>query len=154
MKSSHQLLLAGTLLFITACSSKTPAQPGASTGTDSSSAAASESVVGQSSSSSSSLAAAVQAMEKSSTGTAMEKKEPPKAQVRVVTVTADTWSFTPKEIRVKKGEKVTLKLMGKAGVHGFMAPELGLNPTIEPGQTVQVNLPTDNAGTFNFFCSV
>lgn len=79
---------------------------------------------------------------------------PPTAQVRVIVLTASNWQFSPSAIRVKRGEKVILRIVGQEGVHGFKIAELGINQTIDLGKTVDIALPTDTAGTFEFFCSV
>lgn len=76
------------------------------------------------------------------------------AQVRVITITAKNWAFSPATINVKKGEKVQLKIVGTEGIHGFAIADLNLNVTIKAGETVTVDLPTDTAGTFSFRCSV
>lgn len=54
----------------------------------------------------------------------------------------------------KKGEVLELRITGVAGTHGFAVPELGINVTIAPGETVTVVIPTDTEGTFSFFCSI
>ena len=76
------------------------------------------------------------------------------AATRVVPITVESFAFTPSMVTVKKGEKVTMHLVGKSGIHGFAVPELGINARVEEGQTVDVTLPTDQTGTFRFFCSV
>mgnify|MGYP001559487528 CR=1 FL=1 len=40
------------------------------------------------------------------------------------------------------------------GVHGFAVPDLGINVPVAPGQTVTIDIPTDNVGTFALFCSI
>lgn len=73
---------------------------------------------------------------------------------RVIAVTAQSWNFTPNAISVKKGENIVLRVTGKTGVHGLAIPGLGINVPIPLGQTVDVQIPTNNAGTFDFLCSV
>lgn len=74
--------------------------------------------------------------------------------VRVIQVTSENWKFSPNVITVKKGEKVQLQMTGISGVHGFAVPDLGINVPVAPGQTVTIDLPTDNIGTHAFFCSI
>ncbi len=76
------------------------------------------------------------------------------AEARVINLAVDNFSFTPSTISVKKGEKVTLHVTGANGIHGFAAPDLGLNVRVEPGQSVDVVLDTSTAGTFSFFCNI
>ncbi len=47
-----------------------------------------------------------------------------------------------------------VRLKGVEGIHSFAIAELGINMRIEPGQTVDVEIPTDTAGTFAFMCRV
>lgn len=86
---------------------------------------------------------------------------PPKQQpdvattdVRVIQVTSENWKFTPNVITAKNGEKVQLQITGISGTHGFAVPDLGINVPVAPGQTVTIDLPTDNIGTHAFFCSI
>jgi len=62
--------------------------------------------------------------------------------------------FSPANISVRKGEKVTLRIIGEEGVHGFAVPELSINKTIRLGEVITVDLPTGTAGLYRFFCSV
>lgn len=76
------------------------------------------------------------------------------AASRVVAITAGNFAFTPAAVVVRKGEKVTLRLTGAEGSHGLAIPGLGISTVIPEGKTVDIELPTDAAGTFDFFCSV
>ena len=73
---------------------------------------------------------------------------------RVIAISAELWKFTPNIITAKKDEVVTLQVTGISGTHGFSVPSLGINETIFMGKTVNIPLPTDKAGTFNFECSI
>ena len=75
-------------------------------------------------------------------------------EARIVNVDAENWTFTPNVITAKVGEKVVVHLSGKSGVHSFAIPDLGVNVPVAPGQTVDVALPTDKAGTFSFRCAI
>lgn len=78
----------------------------------------------------------------------------PVAAPRVITVAITNFAFEPSVIAVKKGERVTLAFRGVEGVHGVAIEGLGINVAVPPGETVTVELPTDVAGTFAFFCSI
>ncbi len=78
----------------------------------------------------------------------------PKAQARVITISAENFDFNPSTITVKKGEKVTLVFQGVEGHHGVMIADLGINVDIPDGGSASVELPTDKTGTFAFRCSV
>ena len=84
----------------------------------------------------------------------MQKSAAPAMSPRVVTITTSNFAFTPNAITVKKGEKITLRLQGKEGMHGFAIADLGINTAVDQGKTVDVTLPTDQAGTFSFRCSI
>lgn len=73
---------------------------------------------------------------------------------RTITMTVESFQFTPNIITAKKGEKVKIRMTGLSGTHGFAIPDLGINTAIAAGKTVHVELPTDRAGTFTFFCSI
>lgn len=73
---------------------------------------------------------------------------------RVIEVTVQNWKFGPKEIRVKKGERVRIHLRGLSGAHGFSVPQLGIDVPIAEGGSADIELPTDAAGTFTFLCSI
>lgn len=75
-------------------------------------------------------------------------------EMRTVRVDADNWSFTPTTLRLKKGQDVTVQLVGKAGIHSFTATDLGINQAISPGKTVNVKIPTEKTGTFEFRCAI
>jgi len=73
---------------------------------------------------------------------------------RVVEVTVENWKFTPNIVTAKKGEKLVIRLKGVSGIHGFSVPDLGINQRVEVGETIDVTIPADKAGTFDFRCSV
>ena len=73
---------------------------------------------------------------------------------RVISMTVENFTFSPNTISAKKGEKVTIRLTGVSGKHGFAVPDLGINTVVSEGQTVDVELPTDKSGRFNFLCSI
>ncbi|MDO8648777.1 MAG: cupredoxin domain-containing protein [Candidatus Peregrinibacteria bacterium] len=73
---------------------------------------------------------------------------------RIIEMTADTWVFAPTAITASVGEKVILRLTGVEGVHSFAVAELGINVPINPGETKDIEIPTDKAGTFAFRCRI
>ncbi|MFA5799593.1 MAG: cupredoxin domain-containing protein [Candidatus Peribacteraceae bacterium] len=73
---------------------------------------------------------------------------------RIVEVTVENWKFTPNIVTAKKGEKLVIRLKGVSGIHGFSVPDLGINQRVEVGETIDVTIPADKAGTFDFRCSV
>jgi cytochrome c oxidase subunit 2 len=73
------------------------------------------------------------------------------ADGNTVTVTATNFKFEPAEIHVKKGDKVTLKLANKQGMHGLAVPELKVDLK-KDGDTA--TFTADKTGAFDFQCSV
>src|SRR3990167_5018611 len=58
---------------------------------------------------------------------------------RVITVTGTTCSFTPAEIRIKKGETVKIAFTNAKGTHDFVIDELNVRiPVIKAGETENV----------------
>lgn len=110
---------------------------------DDDSSVASSAMMEQSSSSSGSTMSA-----DSGSGT-MQVGEP-----RVIEMTVTDWSFSPSIITASVGEKVVVRLVGGTGMHSFGSTELGINVAVGPGETVDVEIPTDKAGTFSFRCMV
>lgn len=76
------------------------------------------------------------------------------ADARVINMTVEDWKFSPNAIQIAKGEKVILRLSDTAGVHGFASSDLGINIKINPGETKDIVIPSDKAGTFAFRCPV
>jgi cytochrome c oxidase subunit II len=79
---------------------------------------------------------------------------PPAAAPRVVTVNVENWEFAPAVVNVKKGEKVTLRFVGKTGNHGVAIPGLNVNAYLPADKTVDIALSTDAAGSFDGFCNI
>lgn len=70
------------------------------------------------------------------------------------TVTATNFTFAPSIITVKKGDQVTLTMVGKEGDHGLAIPAFGVSKTFNQGETVTVSFTADKTGSFPFFCNV
>ena len=75
-------------------------------------------------------------------------------QPRVIAVVARKFVFIPSEIRLKKGETVTLELTSPDVVMGFNAPDFKARAVIVPGQVARVTFTPDKVGTFTFLCDV
>ena len=85
---------------------------------------------------------------------AVDKPQDTAPKARVINMTVENWKFTPNAITLKKGEKVTMHLTGVSGIHGFASKDLGINVSIQAGETKDVDIPTDTTGTFSFRCSI
>jgi cytochrome c oxidase subunit II len=124
------------LMSSSSASSRNMAHPASSMPTVAASSAAKSSAV-------SSIAAAMPS----------SKAEAP-AVVRKISITASNWQFAPDVITVKKGEKVQLIITATEGMHGFAIPGLRINESLDAGQTIVIDLPTDVSGNFEFRCSI
>jgi len=80
--------------------------------------------------------------------------EPPKGEqpARVVTITARRFEFVPKQITLKQGETVTLRLTSEDVTHGFYMKTLGIDAVIEPGQPTDVTITPQTTGGFTTIC--
>lgn len=77
------------------------------------------------------------------------------AEVRIIEVSGEPFSFAPNQIKIKKGEKVAVKFTNTEGFHDFVIDELSVKTQVIPqGQSEQVMIPTETAGTYVFYCSV
>jgi plastocyanin len=72
-----------------------------------------------------------------------------------ITVEGGDYYFKPNEIRVKKGEKVTITFTNAGGFHNFVVDEFNVKTKIiKDGEEETVTFTPDKAGTFEFYCSV
>lgn len=71
---------------------------------------------------------------------------------REIEIVAQRFRFTPNEIHVRPGEKVTLAIRSLDFVHGFNVPDLGLRADLVPGRVTRVELQPTKAGTIAFLC--
>ncbi len=71
---------------------------------------------------------------------------------RVVAITARRFEFVPKEITLKQGEAVTIRLTSEDVTHGFFMKALGIDAVIEPGQPTDVTITPQTTGSFTTIC--
>lgn len=71
---------------------------------------------------------------------------------RVVEIWARRFEFTPREVVLRKGETVTLRLRSGDVTHGFFQRTLGIDATIEPGKATEVTITPDQAGRYLTIC--
>jgi len=75
--------------------------------------------------------------------------------ITTVTVTGKNFSYSPNEIKVKKGDTVKVVFQNTGGFHDFVIDEFSLKTaTIADGQSETVEFTADKTGTFEFYCSV
>lgn len=68
-----------------------------------------------------------------------------------ITVNASNFKFEPEEIRVKKGDKVTMTLISKQGAHGLAIPDLNVDIK---GNDGTATFTADKVGEFEIVCSI
>jgi len=72
-----------------------------------------------------------------------------------VDLSAENFSFSATEIRVKRGDTVTIVLDVTAGMHDFVIDEFDARTkVVTTGETDQVTFVADEAGEFEYYCSV
>ena len=74
------------------------------------------------------------------------------ASTRAIEITAKRFAFAPNSITLKKGETVTIRLHSDDVTHGFFMRALKIDEVIEPGQTKDVTITPQTAGTFTTIC--
>ena len=78
----------------------------------------------------------------------------PSPSEQVIKVTARRFTYTPNEIRLKKGVPVILEFTTEDVLMGFSVPDLGVRADIVPGQVTRVRIVPDKTGTFIFLCDI
>ena len=73
-------------------------------------------------------------------------------QPRVVTISAKRFEFTPKEITLKRGEPVTLRVSAEDRDHGFYQKDLKIELDLTPDHASDVTITPDKTGRFVVIC--
>lgn len=78
-----------------------------------------------------------------------------KESVKTISIETKNYSFTPNEIRVKKGMTIIIQLQNKEGMHDFVLDEFtAKTKQIKTGEEDVVAFVVDKTGTFEYYCSV
>ena len=88
---------------------------------------------------------------------AQENKEPATATFTEVNVEYEgSKLWLPGTITVKRGTKVTIKLINNApsGQHGFSIPAYNVAEIVDKGETKTVEFTADKAGVFPIICQL
>ena len=72
----------------------------------------------------------------------------------VVRIEASKFRYDPPKVTLKRGVPVVLELTSSDRSHGFKQVELGIDVKVLPGETTQVRVTPEAAGTFSFACDV
>jgi cytochrome c oxidase subunit 2 len=73
--------------------------------------------------------------------------------VRDIPIVAKKFAYSPSEVRLKKGETVTLVLKTEDVPHGLKSKDLQLDAKIVPDQETKVSITPQTVGQFTAFCS-
>jgi plastocyanin len=77
------------------------------------------------------------------------------ASVKTFNVAASNFKFSLSEMRVKKGDTVTINVTNTGGFHDVKIDEFNVaTKRLQDGQTDTVTFVADKTGTFEFYCSV
>jgi cytochrome c oxidase subunit 2 len=67
-------------------------------------------------------------------------------------IVAQTWQFTPNEIRVPAGSTVTFIATSKDVIHGFKIENTDVNMMLLPGQVSRLTTRFNTPGEYLFIC--
>ena len=71
---------------------------------------------------------------------------------RVVEISAKRFEFNPKQVTLKRGEKVTIRLVSTDRAHGLLVKPLGVDLDADNGKPGEITITPDTAGTFPAIC--
>lgn len=75
--------------------------------------------------------------------------------VKSFTVTGANFQFSPAEMRVQQGDTVRVTFVNSAGVHDWKLDEFNAaTQVLQAGQQETVEFVADQAGEFEYYCSV
>jgi cytochrome c oxidase subunit II len=74
------------------------------------------------------------------------------AEPRAIVITAKRFEFVPSTITLKKGETVKLVVKSEDVTHGLFIRPLKIDTDLTPGETQQINVTPQSAGTFTAIC--
>ncbi len=74
---------------------------------------------------------------------------------KAIAITGKDFLFSQKEIRVKKGETVTINFESTQGFHDWVVDEFkAKTDQVRPGTKTSVTFVADKTGSFEYYCSV
>lgn len=83
-----------------------------------------------------------------------DQRQRPADEITLIGRTPLRGNWSQREIRVKQGAVVRLRLTSEDVTHGFLIPDLGVNGApISPGVFKTVEFTAERAGVFNFYCN-
>ena len=93
------------------------------------------------------------------TGTMSETTTPATSEAmtdeQTIKMTAGSFYYNPKQITVKKGQKVKIEFSAVDMMHNFNIDELNVHgETTKSGDTTTIEFTADKVGSFEYYCSV
>lgn len=76
------------------------------------------------------------------------------SQERTFRIEAEQFAYSPSEVRVNPGDRVTIELVSTDVVHGLYIDGYGVSVEADPGQTTTISFVADKPGSFRFRCNV
>jgi heme/copper-type cytochrome/quinol oxidase subunit 2 len=73
---------------------------------------------------------------------------------RTFRIDARQFAYSPSELKVNTGDKVTIELVSHDVVHGLYVDGYNVSLEADPGQTATLSFVADKAGSFRFRCNV
>ena len=73
---------------------------------------------------------------------------------RIVAIKVKRFEYSPKEVTLKKGVPVILKLTSLDVPHGFNLPDLNVRADVIPGKPAKVRIVPQQTGRFAFHCDI
>ena len=77
------------------------------------------------------------------------------SEVKTFNIVGAPFSFTPNEIRVKKGDTVKINFTDNEGYHNLIIDGLGIKTqSLRAGQSDTVQFIADKTGSFTYYCGI
>ena len=80
--------------------------------------------------------------------------QPSTPQERTFRIEARQFAYSPEELKVNRGDTVTIQLVSTDVVHGLYIDGYGVSVEADPGQTTAITFVADEPGSFRFRCNV
>jgi len=80
--------------------------------------------------------------------------QPITPQERTFRIDARQFAYSPSELKVNAGDKVTFQLVSTDVVHGLYVDGYDVSVEADPGQTATLTFVADKPGSFRFRCNV
>ena len=75
-------------------------------------------------------------------------------QERTFQIDARQFAYSPSELTVNPGDKITIQLISNDVVHGLYIDGYGVSVEADPGQTATLTFIANKSGSFRFRCNV